>query len=154
MSKVKTHQKQILHLETRIAIPQPKPESGSDSIKSMLKSLKDSKLIDIGINAVNRKIIQKKVKILVICADINPPEIIQHILIMAKSAKIPIISTQIPQKEVGKCLGVRSAGVIGISDSIPNETYELLKPFMSLIEQDGLQSVRIETDVFVPKTKK
>ena len=87
MNKAKVSKRQILHLETRISIPKAQSE-GSEAIKSMLKRLNDNKMLSIGINIVNRKIIQKKIKMLVFASDINPPELVEHLLMMAATMKI------------------------------------------------------------------
>lgn len=145
MNKVKTNKKQILHLDTRITIPKAQSE-GSEAIKSMLRRIKDEKKLSIGINTVNRKMTQKKVKMLVIASDVNPPELIQHLLIMAEVMKIHIIFPQITQKEMGENLGLRVASVVGINDDVSSDVLDMLIPFSTLLSPGPLQTIRIETD--------
>lgn len=147
MNKAKSNKKQILHLETRISIPKAQSE-GNEGIKSMLKRLKDEKKLSIGINTVNRKMIQKKVKMLVVTSDVNPLELIQHLLLMAEAMKIHIIFPQITQKEMGENLGLRTASVVAINDDVSSDILDMLIPFASLLSPSPLQTIRIETDIF------
>ena len=152
--KVKTNQKQILHLNAFLSIPEPLMNSESSfALIEALKSLKKSKNIIVGINSVNRKMVQQKVKILVLSNDLNPPEIIQHLLIMSRSSGIPVLSTTLNKKQLGECLQLRSASVVGILDSAPNDMIELLQPFSTKIPHENLAYPIIETDVFIPNRK-
>lgn len=145
MNKAKANKRQILHLETRISIPKAQSE-GVEAIKSMLKKLKDEKKLSIGINSVNRSMTQKKVKMLVVASDINPLELIQHLLIMAEAMKVHIIFPQIKQKEMGESLGLRVASVVGINDDVSSDILDMLIPFATLLSPGPLQTIRIETD--------
>lgn len=145
MNLAKANKRQILHLETRISIPKAQSE-GVEAIKSMLKKLKDEKKLSIGINSVNRNMTQKKVKMLVVASDVNPLELIQHLLIMAEAMKIHIIFPQIKQKEMGENLGLRVASVVGINDGVSSDILDMLIPFATLLSPGPLQTIRIETD--------
>ena len=105
-------------------------------------------MLSIGINSVNRKMIQKKVKMIVVTSDVNPPELVQHLLIMAEAMKIPAAFPQITQKELGEGLQLRTASIVGINDDVSSDILDMLMPFTSLLNPGPLQTIRIETDFY------
>ena len=147
MKKVRTQQKQILHLDPRVAMPATKVDS-SEAILSLLKTLKGNNRVVIGVNSVARAMTQKRVTYIVFAGDINPPELVQHILIMAGTSKVPVISTGIASAEVGAALGLRRACVVGIVGDCGGDVAAAIEPFCSVVDTSGLPFVRVETDIF------
>ena len=147
MKRVRTQQKQILHLDPRVEMPKSKVDS-TEAILSLLKTLKGEKKIVVGINSVSRAIIQKKIEYVVFSGEINPRELVQHILIMAGNSKIPVIPTDISSDEIGQALGLRRACVVGLIGGCPSDVADALTPFCSQVDISGLPFVRVETDVF------
>lgn len=151
--KIRTQQKQILHLDSRLVLPTGKSES-NEAILALLSSLRKEKVVILGINAVSRAIIQKKVKYIVFACDINPPEIIEHLLTMAATSKLPVIPTKISSKEMGLGLGgFKSAAVVGIMNTCSAGVDEVLAPFCHFMSSAGLPFICVETDIFVPTPK-
>lgn len=152
--KLRTQQKQILHLDSSLVLPKPKADS-NQSILAMLSALKKEKLIILGINAVSRAMIQKNLKYVVFACDINPPDLIEHLLTMAANFKLPVISTNISSKEMGLGLGgFKSAAVVGISNGCSLSVDEALAPFCDYVNTANLPFICVETDIFVPRGKK
>ena len=135
--------RQILHLRSNIEMPQPKP-GNSQPIKLMLKRLHQQNQLTIGINSVNREFIQKKIKFLLFASDIDPPELIQHLLLMALTNKTPVLTTQITQKELGSTLGLRTACVIGIINDVQSDIFDVLSPFTSILTSESLPIIQID----------
>lgn len=135
--------RQILHLRSNIEMPPPKP-GNSQPIKLMLKRLHQQNQLTIGINSVNREFIQKKIKILLFASDIDPPELIQHLLLMALTNKTPVLTTQITQKELGSTLGLHTACVIGINNDVQSDVLDVLSPFTSILTSESLPIIQID----------
>ena len=126
--------KKILHLEDNIPIPQPIGD-GHDAIKTMVSALNQQKQIKIGINSVSKSIIKGKIKMIIITFDINPPEVIQHILAMASQSAIPVIVARFTQNDLGQSLGIRHVSTVGLLSSISSNVIDLLMPFSTIIPQ-------------------
>jgi ribosomal protein L7Ae-like RNA K-turn-binding protein len=147
--KTKPKQKQILHLEPRILMPSSRVDS-NEVLLSLIQSLKAAKHITVGINSVARAMVNGRVKLLIFSGHLNPPEIFDHILVMASRTKIPVVATNIDPRSMGKSIGLRSASVIGVLNDVNQELIDVLMPFAETVDTSHLPFVRMETDVFVP----
>ena len=142
MGKAKSGTKNILHFKLDLRLPPP-IRDGSESIVSLLKQKRES--IVIGINQVFREASKGGIKMIVVSRDINPPEIIQHVLVLCDEQKIPVIRLALPSEEFGKGLGVRRASAVGIKSTVDEDTYNLFVPFGSVVEEPDLPCLHIET---------
>ena len=152
MSKVKTHQKQILHLGTRLRLPNPSKDA-TDPIIQVLIRTKKEKCCVIGVNSVYRAILNNNIAFLIASTNVNPPELIDHILMLAEVRNIKVISTYLTPKEIGSKIGTRSTAVAGILHTAPSEILTILEPFSSLLPESNFPHLIVETDIFIPKTK-
>jgi ribosomal protein L7Ae-like RNA K-turn-binding protein len=148
--KIRTQQKHILHLDATIPLPETRCDS-NDALLSMIQTLKKEAQLAVGINTVARAMIQRKVAILLFACDVNPPELIQHLLVMAANEKIGVVSTNLTMKLFGQGLGIRGCAAVGVLNTARADLLGVLQPFVSEIPSRHLPFMRVETDVFVPK---
>lgn len=122
----------ILHEQPPNKIPMPIGE-GHDAILSMLSVLHKEKQLKIGLNSVFKSLQKNKIRYVIITYDVNPPELIDHVLALSSSQSIPIIPIKITKQKLGETLGLRSACVVGLLNTISNEVDQLLLPFSTLV---------------------
>lgn len=108
-------------------------KEGHESILSMLSLLHQKKQLKIGINSVFRSLQKSRIKIIIVTYDINPPDLIEHILTLSSNQNVPIIPINFNKQKLGETLGIRSAGVVGILDTVSDDIYQLLLPFSTTI---------------------
>lgn len=123
---------QILHSKKSLQLQMPVKE-GHESILSMLSLLHQKKQLKIGINSVFRSLQKSRIKIIIVTYDINPPDLIEHILTLSSNQNVPIIPINFNKQKLGETLGIRSAGVVGILDTVSDDIYQLLLPFSTTI---------------------
>lgn len=122
----------FLGIENAVTIPKPRSD-GKQAVEAVLRKMKDK--IVIGINAANRTIIQNNAGLIILASNINPPSLIEHILFMCANKKIPVVSTAISQKEMGKILGYKQAAVVAIPKKLGDEVINLLQPFSQTLNE-------------------
>ncbi len=83
-----------------------------------------------GINEVTKAIERKNAKIVVIAEDVNPPEIIAHLPILAKEKGVPYIFVP-SQKELGSASGIK----LGTSSLAISNTGEAQKDIKKIIKK-------------------
>jgi ribosomal protein L7Ae-like RNA K-turn-binding protein len=147
-------QKQILRLDRHIELPESRVDN-ADALLSLVRTLYAEKSLALGINCVARRLAQGQVKLLLFASDINPPDLIQHLLQMAVHSKIPVVATGIDTKSLGSGVGVRSVAVLAVLAAARDDLVDVLRPFAEEVQQTpGLPTLRIESDLYVPRPKK
>ena len=147
MSKVKLQKKQILHLDTKIKLPIPSKDTADPIIQVLIRTKKEKCCLS-GINSVYRAIVKDNIAVLIISTNVNPPELIDHILTLAEFHHVKIISTFLTPKEIGSQIGTRSTAVAGILKTAPPEILTILEPFSSFLPEPIFPHLVVETDFF------
>jgi len=112
----------------------PKTSQENQSlILSLISSLQQRKLLTIGINSVNRVIIQKKAKIVIISNQINTEALFEHIILMCKQNSIPIVTISMSNRDMGKKIGLKSFSVAALLDTAPEDILKSVQEFASQI---------------------
>lgn len=150
----KKFSKEILHLNAMMTLP-PGIQEGDSAIISMITKLKREKRhkVFIGINSVNRAMINDEASTLLVASGVNPPLVINHLLTMAANTSLPVIPLSSNPTELGQQIGLKSAAVVALSKSVPQDITDLFKTYEVLLENNDLPNLLVETDVFIPKKK-
>lgn len=152
MSKVKIFQKHILHLDLEQKIPEPNYGVNEPIIQALIRTKKEKCSI-IGINSVYREILHDKVAYLIVSNKVNPIELISHLLALAETKSIKVISTSLSPREIGQRIGTRSSAVAAILKTAPPEILTVLDSFSAFLPSSNLPHLIVETDMFVPRKK-
>lgn len=83
-----------------------------------------------GVNEVTKAIERKNTEIVIIAEDIEPPEIVAHLPILAKEKEVPYIFVP-SQKELGSASGIK----VGTSSLAINKAGEAEKEIRKIIEK-------------------
>jgi ribosomal protein L7Ae-like RNA K-turn-binding protein len=145
--KPRLHQKQTLRLDSTISLP-PSKVVKPDPIIALLQSLHRADHLIIGINSVGRALIRGEIAILLFASNVDPPDLVTHLLQIAAQANVPVIATGIDARDLGKGIGFRSATVIGILSAAGEEVVDVLLPFTVEIPPPRLPFLKVETDFF------
>lgn len=93
------------------------PEDLAEDIYKAVEIARDTGKIKQGVNEVTKALERKNAKLMVIAEDIEPPEIVAHLPLLAKEKDIPY--TFVPsQKQLGSASGINVAtSSIAITDA-------------------------------------
>ena len=101
--------------------------------------LKSTKKLILGINPSFNKIVKNKVELVIISSNINPVNIIEHILIICCKNKIPVIFSNINAADMGKKFSLSNVAVMSLTKDVDRGVIDMLLPFSVVLnEQDYL----------------
>ncbi|MBW2988062.1 50S ribosomal protein L7Ae [Candidatus Woesearchaeota archaeon] len=96
------------------------PDDLNEKLFEMLEVAKGTGKVRKGTNEVTKALERGEAKLVVIAADVQPPEVIMHLPLLAKEKKVPIVKVK-SKEELGVATGITvptaSAAVVEPGDA-------------------------------------
>ena len=108
------------------------PKESVDKIYEVIETAKTTGKVMKGTNETTKAIERGKAKIVAIAKDVNPPEIIMHIPVIAEEKNVPCFT--VPSKEeLGAAAGIQvGTGSVAVTEE--GEAKNLIKQVLSQIK--------------------
>ncbi len=108
------------------------PKESVDRIYEVIETAKTTGKVMKGTNETTKAIERGKAKIVAIAKDVNPPEIIMHIPVIAEEKNVPCFT--VPSKEeLGAAAGIQvGTGSVAVTEE--GEAKNLIKQLLSQIK--------------------